>query len=232
LPVVFNNQAPLDARALEAVPCVVRTVCDQASESVAYLLTAKNVLAPGTKFKPPGTMVASVQALLQQYEANQQAKHSNERTAGLRLMTTGMDGVASGDKDCTDDAIQCFLCVRNTATENLLMLHHAGPTYHTVSNAAMRLSHCGSTKWTPRFELPLALAPMTRVDALAPINAPSAMNVRLWEEVLDTCMAIRKLLTVHRWRLGLPQDPATQSACTSWPGSETRRFSRTGTTID
>jgi hypothetical protein len=193
---------------------------------LTYLFTAKNVLAPGTKF-------ASVQALLQQYEANRQTKHSNERTAGLHLMTTAMDSVASGDKDCTDDAIQSFLSVRNTATENLLMLHHAGPTYHTVSNAAMRLSHCGSTKWTPRFELTLALlAPMTRVDALAPINAPSAMNARLWEEVLDTCMAIRKLLTVHRWRLGLLQDPATQSACTSWPGSETSRFSRTGTTID
>jgi hypothetical protein len=203
-PVVFvNNQAPLYARALDAVACAVRTVCDQANESATDPMTTKNVLAPGTKINPPGTMVASAQALLQQHEANQQTKHSNERTAGLRLMISALDAVATAaHKDCTDDAIQGLLSVCNTAIENPLVLHHAGPTYHAVSNAAMRLGH-----WLNQMDASFQAASSASTNdtgGSALGNSPSAMNVRLWEEVLDTYMAIRKLLTVHRRRLARP----------------------------
>jgi hypothetical protein len=75
------------------------------------------------------------------------------------------------------------------------LLHHAGPTYHMVTNAAVLLCH-----------LLNGMHVMQNDDNLnegssSSTSSGSSMEQSLFEEVLDTFLPIRKLLTIHRRKL-------------------------------
>jgi hypothetical protein len=127
-------------------------------------MTAKIALAPGAKINHPGAMVAATQALLQQHEANQQAMHSNERTAGR--MISAMDSVASIDKDCTDDAIQSLLSMTRQSAR-------VAPCWSHVPRG-VQCGHAIGSLWLDQVDalFQAASAPMTRVDPLRPMHLP------------------------------------------------------------
>ena len=198
--VYLNNEAPLNARVLDAVSCAVRTCCDFANKRFTSL--AKD---NGTEFEdivletPTATavlahedelcsrnVILSAFALMQQDEANKRGYGKNE---GQHVIISAMDafledGDAESDRGFTDNQIQSLLSVCNSVLENPFLLHHAGPTYHMVTNSATLLCH-----------LLNGLYSMKKKKRFGP------MEVTLFEEVFDTLVAVRKLLTIHRRKL-------------------------------
>jgi hypothetical protein len=225
-PVYLNNEAPLPARSLDALACAVRTCCDQANGRFAAISKeAANVdmeeIPQETIITPTTTavlahenelcsrnMVLSAFTLLQQYEAGTSKTHKNQ---GIHLVISAMDAfLDNGDEDesggFTDSQIQSLLSVCNTTIENPFLLHHGGPTYHMVSNAAVMLCHL--------------LNGIYAMKGPEGIQQHGDMEAAMFEEVLDTFIAVRKLLVIHRRKLpvklrchgiprpslGLPQD--------------------------
>eukprot|EP00429_Kryptoperidinium_foliaceum_P009687 CAMPEP_0176003088 /NCGR_PEP_ID=MMETSP0120_2-20121206/988_1 /TAXON_ID=160619 /ORGANISM="Kryptoperidinium foliaceum, Strain CCMP 1326" /LENGTH=736 /DNA_ID=CAMNT_0017335709 /DNA_START=42 /DNA_END=2252 /DNA_ORIENTATION=- len=205
-PVYLNNEAPLPARSLDALACAVRTCCDQANGRFAAISkeaksdmedipqdtiitpTTTAVLAHETELCSRN-MVLSAFTLLQQYEAATPSSHKNQ---GIHLVISAMDAfLDNGDEDdtggFTDSQIQSLLSVCNTVIENPLLLHHGGPTYHMVSNAAVMLCHL--------------LNGMYAMKGPEGIKKQGDMEAAMFEEVLDTFIAVRKLLVIHRRKL-------------------------------
>jgi len=206
-PVYLNNEAPLPARSLDALACAVRTCCDQANGRFAAISKEANTenveqIPQETIITPTTTavlahenelcsrnMVLSAFTLLQQYEAATPSSHKNQ---GIHLVISAMDAfLDNGDEDetggFTDSQIQSLLSVCNTTIENPFLLHHGGPTYHMVSNAAVMLCHL--------------LNGMYAMKGPAGITQNGDMEAAMFEEVLDTFIAIRKLLVIHRRKL-------------------------------
>jgi hypothetical protein len=203
-PVYLNNEAPLHARSLDALACAVRTCCDQANGRFAAIAKEAEPDQPGnipleTIYTPTTTavlahenelcsrnMVLSAYTLMQQHESSGKGRQKNE---GPHLVISAMDAFLEnsdqeGKGGFTDSQIQSLLSVCNTAIENPFLLHHAGPTYHMVSNAAVLLCHL-----------------MNGMHAMKSTNQFGPMEVTMFEEVLDTFISIRKLLTIHRRKL-------------------------------
>ena len=85
----------------------------------------------------------------------------------------------------TDSQIQSLLSVCNAAVEHPLLLYQGGPTYHMVSNAAILLCHL-----------------LNGMHANRGAGEPAGeMEAALFNEVLDTFIAVRKLLNIHRRKL-------------------------------
>jgi hypothetical protein len=206
-PVYLNNEAPLPARSLDALACAVRTCCDQANGRFAAISKEANTenveqIPQETIITPTTTavlahenelcsrnMVLSAFTLLQQYEAATPSSHKNQ---GIHLVISAMDAfLDNGDEDetggFTDSQIQSLLSVCNTTIENPFLLHHGGPTYHMVSNAAVMLCHL--------------LNGMYAMKGPDEIMQSGDMEAAMFEEVLDTFIAIRKLLVIHRRKL-------------------------------
>lgn len=205
-PVYLNNEAPLPARSLDALACAVRTCCDQANGRFAAISkeaeTQMEAIPQETIITPTTTavlahenelcsrnMVLSAFTLLQQYEAATPSSHKNQ---GIHLVISAMDAfLDNGDEDetggFTDSQIQSLLSVCNTTIENPLLLHHGGPTYHMVSNAAVMLCHL--------------LNGMYAMKGPDGIRQQGDMEAAMFEEVLDTFIAVRKLLVIHRRKL-------------------------------
>lgn len=206
-PVYLNNEAPLPARSLDALACAVRTCCDQANGRFAAI--SKEANTPNMEQIPQDTiitatttavlahenelcsrnMVLSAFTLLQQYEAATPSSHKNQ---GIHLVISAMDAfLDNGDEDdtggFTDSQIQSLLSVCNTTIENPFLLHHGGPTYHMVSNAAVMLCHL--------------LNGMYAMKGSEGIQEQGDMEAAMFEEVLDTFIAVRKLLVIHRRKL-------------------------------
>jgi hypothetical protein len=205
--VYLNNEAPLNARVLDAVSCAVRTCCDFANTRFATLtlenrlVTERETPANTCIITPTPTatavmahenelcsrnVISSAFALMQQDEANKRGHGKNE---GQHLFITALDafledGNYDSDRGFTENQIQNLLSVCNSVIENPFFLYHAGPTYHMVTNAATLLCH-----------LLNALYSMKKKKKFGP------MEVTLFEEVFDTLIAIRKLLTIHRRKL-------------------------------
>lgn len=204
--VYLNNEAPLHSRVLDALSCAIRSCCDQANSRFAAIAkensptpSDETAFNPDAVFSPTATavlahenelcsrnVVLSAYALLQQDEANKSGQGKSE---GLHLVMSAMDAfIDSGDADqdgyFTDRQIQSLLSVCNSAVENPLVLHHAGPTYHMVSNAAILLCHL-----------------LNGMQAMKGNNQFGPMEATMFEEVLDTFVAVRKLLTIHRRKL-------------------------------
>lgn len=201
--VYLNNDAPLNARVLDAVSCAVRTCCDFANKRFATLAaendshlqsmeniivetpTATAVLAHENELCSRNVILSAF-ALMQQDEANKRGHGKNE---GQHVIISAMDafledGEAESDRGFTDNQIQSLLSVCNSVIENPFLLHHAGPTYHMVTNAATLLCH-----------LLNGLYAMKKKKRFGP------MELTLFEEVFDSLVAIRKLLTIHRRKL-------------------------------
>uniref|UniRef100_A0A6U1RUS0 Uncharacterized protein n=1 Tax=Cyclophora tenuis TaxID=216820 RepID=A0A6U1RUS0_CYCTE len=207
-PVYLNNEAPLAARSLDALACAVRSCCDQANSRFATLSKSADPSAaesidaeiPDESITTPTSsavmahedelcsrnMVLSAFTLLQQHEAGS----TTQRNQGQHLIISAMDAfLDGGDEDnsggFTDAQIQSLLSVCNTVIENPLLLHHGGPTYHMVSNAAILLCHL--------------MNGMHAMQSTSPANRE--MEAAVFEEVLDTFLSVRKLLNVHRRKL-------------------------------
>lgn len=217
-PVFLNNEAPLPARALDALACAVRSCCDQANSRFQQLAKATEdqlpasaglqemVINDATIHTPTSTailahenelcsrnVVLSAFTLLQQHEASTATYNSNQ---GIQLVISAMDAfLENGDEDgdggggFTDSQVQSLLSVCNTVIENPYLLHHGGPTYHMVTNAAILLCHLLNGMYEN----------MQGGDGTNP--GAGEMEQALFEEVLDTLAAIRKLLQVHRRKL-------------------------------
>ena len=206
-PVYLNNEAPLPARSLDALACAVRTCCDQANGRFAAISKEANTaemepIPQETIITPTTTavlahenelcsrnMVLSAFTLLQQYEAATPSSHKNQ---GIHLVISAMDAfLDNGDEDesggFTDSQIQSLLSVCNTTIENPFLLHHGGPTYHMVSNAAVMLCHL--------------LNGMYAMKGPNGVQQAGDMEAAMFEEVLDTFIAVRKLLVIHRRKL-------------------------------
>lgn len=211
-PVYLDNEAPLNARSLDAVACAIRSCCDQANSRFAMMskeanpdgasdvssdipddsiVTATNaaVLAHGDELCSRN-MVLSAFTLLQQYEAS--TGTTTQHNQGHHMIISALDAfLDGGDEDSsggfTDAQVQSLLSVCNTAIENPLLLHHGGPTYHMVSNASILLCHL-----------------MNGMHAMSASNSNGTsreMEAAVFEEVLDTFLSVRKLLSIHRRKL-------------------------------
>lgn len=211
-PVYLNNEAPLNARSLDAVACAIRSCCDQANSRFAMMsqaatpngaakiasdvaeetmMTATNsaVLAHENELCSRN-IVLSAHTLLQQHEAT--TATTTQQNQGHHLIISALDAfLDGGDEDgsggFTDGQVQSLLSVCNTAIENPLLLHHAGPTYHMVSNAAILLCHL--------------MNGMHAMDASSSNGTSREMEAAVFEEVLDTFLSVRKLLNIHRRKL-------------------------------
>lgn len=207
-PIYLNNEAPLPARSLDALACAVRTCCDQANGRFAAIskeakpehvqsIPQDTIITPTTTAVLAHqnelcsrNMVLSAFTLLQQYEAATPSSHKNQ---GIHLVISAMDAfLDNGDEDesggFTDAQIQSLLSVCNTVIENPLMLHHGGPTYHMVSNAAVMLCHLLNGMYA-----------MKGSDGVE--GEDDDMEAAMFEEVMDTFIAVRKLLVIHRRKL-------------------------------
>ena len=209
-PVYLNIEAPLPARSLDALACAVRACCDQANSR--FLAVAKeadptsaekaHLDIPKDSILTPTTiaitakegelcsrnMVLSAFTLLQQYEATNGNVQTNQ---GHRLIVSALDAFLDGGDEensgaFTDGQVQSLLNVCNTAIENPLVLYHAGPTYHMVSNAAILLCHLLNGMHAARASRP---------------QPGNDMESVLFDQVLDTFLAVRKLLNLHRRKL-------------------------------
>jgi len=209
-PVYLNNEAPLPARALDALACAVRTCCDQANSRFAAIARAAELgeteidasEANPASFATPTSaavmsnenelcsrnLVLSAFTLMQQYEAT--TASALHKSQGQRMVISAMDAfLENNDEDgsggFTDSQIQSLLSVCNTAIENPFLLHHAGPSYHMVTNAAVLLCHLLNGMYAMKGSQ----------------GTLGEMETAMFEEVLDTLIAVRKLLTIHRRKL-------------------------------
>eukprot|EP00957_Ditylum_brightwellii_P191139 14553820-Ditylum_brightwellii.AAC.1 len=199
-PVFINNEAPALSRSLDALACAIRSCCDQANsrfEGMSGDASGRcddNCVTPTTAAVMANqnelcsrNMVLSAFTLLQQHEASSSSTNKNH---GHHLVISAMDAfLEGGDEEeaggFTDSQIQSLLSVCNTAVEHPLLLHQGGPTYHMVSNAAILLCHLLNGMHANRNSG----------------DSPGEMETALFEEVLDTFIAVRKLLSIHRRKL-------------------------------
>ena len=203
-PVYLNNEAPLNTRSLDALACAVRTCCDQANHRFASIAkesghsdideipletiqtpTHAAVLAHENELCSRN-LVLSAYTLMQQHEKSSKNELGHE---GQQLIISAMDAfLENSDEDgnggFSDSQIQSLLSVGNTTVENPLVLYHAGPTYHIVTNAAVLLCHL-----------------VNGMHAMKGTDNFGAMEEIMFEEVLDTLSSVRKLLTIHRRKL-------------------------------
>lgn len=203
--VYLNNEAPLHARSIDALACAVRQCCDQANQRFKQMQKnqtnddSADFIPDSAIFTPTSTvvmahenelcsrnMVLSAYTLMQQHEAQFKGKNRSE---GHHMIISAMDAFLEnseeeGNSGFTDSQIQSLLAVCNTAVENPLLLHHAGPTYHMVTNSAVLLCHL-----------------LNGMHAMKQSGQFGPMEAAMFDEVLDTYIAVRKLLTIHRRRL-------------------------------
>lgn len=199
-PVFINNEAPPLSRSLDALSCAIRSCCDQAnsrfdgiakefgmpSDGVPNSATASAVTANQNELCSRN-MVLSAFVLLQQTES----ATSDEKNQGQHLLISAMDAFLEGGDPTepggfTDSQIQSLLSVCNTVIDNPLLLFQAGPTYHMVSNAAILLCHLLNGLHATR----------SATSSVRPTGGD--MEAALLDEVLDTYIAVRKILTSHR----------------------------------
>jgi len=148
-------------------------------------------------------MVVSASTLLRQYEAvnGGQVGRDAGKNQGHHLIVSALDAfLDNGNEDesggFTDAQVQSLLSVCNTAIENPLLLYHAGPTYHMVSNSAILLCHLLNGMY----------AATTMASAMKNSPATSAtlgaeVQSQMFDEILDTFLSVRKLLNTHRRKL-------------------------------
>ena len=200
--VYLNNEAPLQSRVLDALACAIRSCCDQANNRFATLAKENGTQMPlgSCALQTPTTtavlahenelcsrnIVLSAFALMQQSEATH-AQHGI--LDGQHVVISAMDAFLENNDEnmnggFTDSQVQSLLSVCNSVIENPLLLFHAGPTYHMISNAAILLCH-----------LLNGMHAMKVKDQFGPMEAT------MFEEIVDTLIAIRKLLTIHRRKL-------------------------------
>lgn len=196
-PVFINNEAPPLSRCLDGLACAIRSCCDQANHrfdemggggSCAPSATSLAVTA-NTNELCSRNMVLSAFTLLQQSE-NASDKGS-EKNHGHHLLVSVMDAFLEAGDDSnggfTDSQIQSMLTVCNTIIEKPYLLYQAGITYHMISNTAIMLCHLLNGLYSKQDELGE--------------GETGEMEAALFDEVLDTYIAVRKMIVAHRRKL-------------------------------
>ena len=193
-PVFINNEAPPLSRALDALACSVRSCCDHANEQFEGMECSNH---GGTKPSPTNLAVTSNtnelcsrNMVLSAYTLVQQSEATNKtgKNIGHHLLISAMDGFLEGgdgeSSGFTDTQIQSFLSACNTAIDHPHLLYQGGPTYHMITNSAIMLCHVMNGLYADK-------------DS-SPMIPDSDMEAALFNEVLDTYIAVRKLLNAHR----------------------------------
>lgn len=200
-PAVFlNNEAPAINRSVDALACAIRSCCDQANDRFEEMAKAMGMSDGGgqcARVSPTTTavmanqdelcsrnMVLSAQSLLNQHKGLNKDKAQKH---GLTLVVTAMAAFLENADDpnasgMTDRQVKNLLKVCDIIVQNPLLLHSPGPVYHMVSNAAIMLCHLLNGLYTK-------------------INVGgdnSHMNKMMFDEVLDSLLAVRKILCIHR----------------------------------
>lgn len=203
-PVFLNNEANLANRSLDGLACAIRSCCDHANSQFEEMAkaagadivaggscglsttTAKAVMANENELCSRN-LVLSSRTLLEQHRS---LNNEKSKKHGLAMMAMAMDAFLenSGKNDgvggFTDKQIKNLLSVSDTLVKNPILLHAPGPVYHMMSNVAIMLCHllnamhanCGET----------------------PGSEKSDIEEILFGEILDSFMAMRKLLSGHR----------------------------------
>lgn len=194
-PVFINNEAPPLSRALDALACAVRSCCDHANEQFEGMACSAGegkhptmtdlAVTANTDELCSRNMVLSAYTLVQQNEnANKE-----EKNVGHHLIVSAMDGfLEAGDggesTGFTDTQIQSLLSVCNTAINHPHLLYQGGPTYHMITNAAILLCHLMNGLYSEK--------------DFSSVKPDDDMEAALFDEVLDTYIAVRKILNAHR----------------------------------
>lgn len=216
--VFINNEAPPLSRALDALACAVRSCCDHANErftglgsngtnGMAGLSPTARAVNHNVNELCSRNMILSAFTLLEQSENT----NRSEKNHGLHLVISAMDAfLEEGDENgCggfTDSQIQSLLNACNVVIGHPHLLYQGGVTYHMVTNAAILLCHLLNGLHSER----------ENFDEVKSI---------VFDEVLDTYLAVRKLLHAHRRKLpvllrchGLPRPNLVQ--CKTVDGKE------------
>jgi len=203
--VFLNNEANLANRSLDGLACAIRSCCDHAnfqfeemakavgadfgagSGSCGMSATTKAVTANENELCSRN-IVLSARTLLDQHNG---ASHEKAKKHGLQILALAMEAFLenSGESDgvggFSDKQIKNLLTVCDTIVKNPLLLHAPGPVYHMMTNSAIMLCHllngmhanCGEGSNT---------------------SGKSGIEEVLFDEVLDSFMATRKILNCHR----------------------------------
>ena len=202
--IFLNNEAPAINRSLDALACAVRSCCDHANTSFEDMAKEAGVDLPADAFDSSTATTKAVMAnenelcsrnivLSAQSLLNQHSGMSKEKTKkhGIMLLVLGMDAfLDSGEEEnmggFTDNQIKNLLKVCDILIKNPLLLYSPGPLYHMASNAAVMLCH-------------LLNGMHAGCNAGAGSSSSSGgVEGVLFDEVLDSFMAVRKLLNIHR----------------------------------
>jgi hypothetical protein len=180
-PVFLNNEAPVPSRVLDALSCAVRTCCDTANAKfrcdMGPSVTAAAVVSHENELCSRN-MVLSAHSLLKM-------QSETEQSGGQQLVISNIAAFFENpgeDEILTEGQLNTFLMVCNAVLQNPLILYHAGPTYHMVTNAAVLLAHF--------------------INSMTPTkDTLGEAELALYDEVYDTYSAIRRTLSLHRRKL-------------------------------
>ena len=188
------------SRCLDALACSVRTCCDQANEHYCQMTPDSdlNVQSPTLSEATPTSaavsanqgelcsrnLVKSGYTLLQSHMRTLGAVESNLGFQLLYLiMSSFMELGNDGEVGLSDAHIQNLMKACKIVIENPLLLFQGGPTYHMVSNAATMLCHVLN-------------------DLHAKLwNSSTNVDTTLFDDALDTFLAVRTLLVSHRKKI-------------------------------
>jgi hypothetical protein len=213
-PVFLNNEANPVSRTLDGLSCAIRSCCDQAEQMFGDMAKSSGADSNANSPGPTPTsqavtanenelcgrnLVLSSKTLLDQHVAvsGKIKKH------GLSLMVAAMSAFlvnqggdeqqsssAEGGSDMSggfsDEQVKNLLMACDIIIKHPLLLHSPGPIYHMATNAAIMLCHMLN-----------GLSDRKRSGDTGSASA-NKMDGIIFDEALDTFMATRKLLNIHR----------------------------------
>jgi hypothetical protein len=155
------------------------------SETVVNTPTSKAVSANEQELCSRN-LVLSAYALMQQEDI---ISRGHFRHIGHHMIISSLDAFLENNYDSltggfSESQVQSLLAVCNTVMECPFLLHHGGPSYHVVTNVAVLLGHF-----------------LNGMNTMKESQLFGTMENVMFEEILDTYIAVRKLLTVHRRKL-------------------------------
>lgn len=223
-PIFLNNEANLVSRSIDAFSCAVRSCCDIANTSVDEIVKASGLGLNITSMplSPTYTAILANESELCSRNIVISAKTLLDQHRIISAPTTkkyGLDFVAhamiafledgennelqldSGEDESsvakfTPVQIKNLFAACDIIIQHPLLLHSPGPLYHMASNAAILLCHLLNAIYV---QCHSEAAMHADNNNFSGNNPPVNMvNSRLFDNALDTFMAMRRLLHYHR----------------------------------